>query len=476
MPLKEATFWWGTIVGGTGIYFWVEGGDRLIPGIVLTIVGVLMSLYAVVAHHYPNKFPRPRLWAIAFILSWAALSFDIYERNHPISGWAWLFVAGIAVCATAAIWALSQFLAARLPKTPQLEIFVPTDQGAVGLFHTIRGSVYPPNSDLQVLVIPGDGWWYLQGPVKVNGASWSNRSQFGTPKPIRVGSSFKIVALLGKHVTEERIRELPANVPRSNEVHVRRTHDGDDNEQPAKKSKLKIHRARWGAAQGPQGAEADVTENLIAIAGDALVLDVYYKNPALGDPAPMKLKRLDIDYSYGNEIVNAHVSRWERGDKEISRLVLPEDSEIKRLETELEKAKLRAYPRPVLTVERVFPEGPATSPTVLLKNKIRIILTNHSDRDVCVWTPLWESSDVRADGNPPGSTLQLAKRQWEFDEWENENTCITVPIGHSFRSYIALLPTVGESIYHRFETKIPLGTLVFPVKIDGKLYEIRKNI
>ena len=47
MPLKEATFWWGTIVGGTGIYFWVEGGNRMTTGIILTVVGALMSAYAV---------------------------------------------------------------------------------------------------------------------------------------------------------------------------------------------------------------------------------------------------------------------------------------------------------------------------------------------------------------------------------------------------------------------------------------------
>lgn len=238
-------------------------------------------------------------------------------------------------------------------------------------------------------------------------------------------------------------------------------------------SVLTIHRATWGTGQG---AQTDVTNNLQNLVSEGLSIDVYYENPALGDPAPMKRKRLDVQYSYGNEIKNATISRWERGVGESSRLVLPEDSEIRRLENELEKAKLRSYPHPIFTVEKVIPEGPATSPQVFLKNKIRIILTNHFDREVSVWTPLWESPDVSAEGSPPGSTIQLAKSGWQFDEWEEEKTCITVPVGRSFRSYIALLPTIGESIYRRFETKVPLGTLVFPVKIDGKLYEVRKNI
>lgn len=349
MPLKEATFWFGTLLFANGLYFWTEGGIHLTAGIVLTIVGFLMATYAVVAHHYPDKFPKLRLWVVAFVLSWAAFGYDIYDRHHPTAGWAWLWFAGIAVCAvSAAIWALAQF----------------------------------------------------------------------------------------------------SSVP---------------------ESKLKIHRATWGV----QGAQRDVTNDLAAIARDALVLEVSFRNPALGDPAPNKHKRLDVEYSYGVEISHASVSRW--GDV-TSRFVLPEDTKIKSLEAELEKAKLRTYPLPLFTVEQVKPEGPATSSTVSLKNKVRIILTNHSDKNICVWTPLWESPDVHADGSPPGSTIQLAKREWQFDEWEDEKICVTVPIGRSFRSYVALLPTVEASIYRRYETKIALGTLVFPVKIDGKLYEFRTNI
>ncbi len=83
MPIKEATFWWGTIVGGTGIYFWVQGGDRMTAGIILTFFGVLMSAYAVFAHHYPATLPRLKMWVFALVLTWAALGYDIYDRHHP---------------------------------------------------------------------------------------------------------------------------------------------------------------------------------------------------------------------------------------------------------------------------------------------------------------------------------------------------------------------------------------------------------
>jgi hypothetical protein len=107
------------------------------------------------------------------------------------------------------------------------------------------------------------------------------------------------------------------------------------------------------------------------------------------------------------------------------------------------------FPQPA----RAWPEGPSTSPTVLLKNKVKMILTNHLDRDVCVWTPLWESTEVQAEGSPPGSMIQLAKREWQFDEWEEpEKICVTLPIGRSFRTYVALRPTIGHSISERMRT------------------------
>jgi hypothetical protein len=249
----------------------------------------------------------------------------------------------------------------------------------------------------------------------------------------------------------------------------------------AKTSKLVIHRATWGAAKGP-GPRVDVTDKLVALVRDGLVVEINHQNPALGDPCPGKPKRLDVEYSYGSEVSHAHISRWEGNLSG-----LPEDTHAKWLQGELQKAtlqraidvqnaKLRPYPQTVFTVEKVIPEGPATSPTVSLKNKVRIILTNHSDADVSVWTPVWESPDVHADGDPPGSTIQLAKREWQYDEWGDEQICTTINIGRSFRCYIALKPTIGESIYRRLETKTALGTLVFPVKIHGKLYDIRINI
>jgi len=81
MPFREATFWYGTILFTTGIYFWIVGGDQLTAGIALTVVGLAMSVYAVVAEHY-TSLPKLRVWVALLLLTWVALGYDIYGRHH----------------------------------------------------------------------------------------------------------------------------------------------------------------------------------------------------------------------------------------------------------------------------------------------------------------------------------------------------------------------------------------------------------
>ena len=84
MPVKEATFWYGTILFGTGLYFWVQGGDRMILGIILTLIGLAMSAYAIAAEHLP-KLPKLRLWVALLVITWAALGYDYYDHYHARS-------------------------------------------------------------------------------------------------------------------------------------------------------------------------------------------------------------------------------------------------------------------------------------------------------------------------------------------------------------------------------------------------------
>ena len=93
--------------------------------------------------------------------------------------------------------------------------------------------------------------------------------------------------------------------------------------------KLVIHSALYGAGEI---TDVPVTDRLNAAVRDALVIPVN-NNLISGspDPAPNHPKRLEVTYSYGNP--NRHtVSRPEH-----ARLVLPEDSEIQRLGSELQR-------------------------------------------------------------------------------------------------------------------------------------------
>ncbi|MGA8764076.1 MAG: hypothetical protein WB562_14515 [Candidatus Sulfotelmatobacter sp.] len=105
-------------------------------------------------------------------------------------------------------------------------------------------------------------------------------------------------------------------------------------------SKLIIHWANYRAL--PDGGDTyDVADFLrLIICGDSLVLDIENHNFAIGgknfvphDPLAFKPKRLKLMYSYAGGLATTIV-RYEH-----DRLVLPEDSEIKRATAEIDRAR-----------------------------------------------------------------------------------------------------------------------------------------
>jgi hypothetical protein len=82
MPVKEALFWVGLTVFGTGLYFTVEKGNvRLSYAIMLLVVGALAVVYPVLRHHYPDKkLPAIRAWLLLLIITWCAVGYDVYAR------------------------------------------------------------------------------------------------------------------------------------------------------------------------------------------------------------------------------------------------------------------------------------------------------------------------------------------------------------------------------------------------------------
>ena len=105
---------------------------------------------------------------------------------------------------------------------PTLEILSPFDNEEVGLYEIVRGRVFPPNTNLQVLVFAGDKKWYPQPHVDVKGSTWSVKCQFGSLDSPSSGA-YKIVAVLGNELSEGMwYRDLPSGSIRSNTIQVNR--------------------------------------------------------------------------------------------------------------------------------------------------------------------------------------------------------------------------------------------------------------
>jgi hypothetical protein len=82
MPFKEALFWVGLTVLGTGLFFIVEGGSQQMPlAIAFTVVGVAAVAYSVYAHDNPDKKLRPPVWMALLLCTWLLVGYDIYDRN-----------------------------------------------------------------------------------------------------------------------------------------------------------------------------------------------------------------------------------------------------------------------------------------------------------------------------------------------------------------------------------------------------------
>jgi hypothetical protein len=90
---------------------------------------------------------------------------------------------------------------------------------------------------------------------------------------------------------------------------------------------------------------------------------------------------------------------------------------------------------------------------------------------------MWQSLEVQCQ-LPFGSFLrQEGLKGWKADDWvPQEEESLSVPVGVTFSCWIGLLPPIGESIERRLRTHTSIGTAIFPVKIDGKLYEVPVNL
>jgi hypothetical protein len=145
-------------------------------------------------------------------------------------------------------------------------------------------------------------------------------------------------------------------------------------------SKLVIHSATYRGIQD-NNQVYEVTEFLRAIiSGNGLVFDIENHNFVIGgrnfvpkDPLPFKAKRLLVKYSYAGQLRN--IERYEH-----DRLVLPEDSQIARLEADVQRLRSenKQFARTASVNISLMSENAEFSETADCPLKVRFHLRNDS--------------------------------------------------------------------------------------------------
>lgn len=237
---------------------------------------------------------------------------------------------------------------------------------------------------------------------------------------------------------------------------------------PKKSSKLVIHWANYRAVDG-SGEVCEVGEFLRQIiSGDSLVFDVENHNFVIGDknfvpndPSPFKEKRLQVNYSYGGQ----QATTTER--REHGRLLLPEDSKIKWLASEVDRLKaaqlLPVVPKITTLSYRFVDEAVEGYPL-----KVRIHLRNDSTVTVDLQVHEYRPELVTVKRFPT-EVLQLRLRDSWYPKEHGAGRIALYP-GQQFEAWIA--PDEAKFTKAQVETyRGRIGTLV--LLVNGQHVEIK---
>jgi hypothetical protein len=237
----------------------------------------------------------------------------------------------------------------------------------------------------------------------------------------------------------------------------------------APENTLTIHSAEWIPIQ--RGSSRQVERFIQKQVKEAIVDSVSFRldNSSLGGELPGAKdthKFLKFSYSYGSNAPREIVK------DEYDWLILPEPPFV---EAEEKSAKRYTWPWDVFTVQEKYADL-SSDPNVSHKDKVRLVLTNATGKELNIWTPIWESAEVHAQ-HPFGSRLhKYGPAGWKVKgSWDEGHSCITLAAGESFMCWIGLLEPSGEGIIQRLK-KESTGTAIFPVKIEGKLYHVPVNL
>lgn len=134
----------------------------------------------------------------------------------PTTGWVRFAPLGLLIFA-GFLW-LCQLL---LPSRRTIQILTPLEDEAVPQTREVRGSIWPPEAPLQILVFTDWEWRPQQLPTR-DGASWSTQCYFETSSA--EADSCKIAAISRKVLVVGSVKRLPWwSTTRSNIVRVTRS-------------------------------------------------------------------------------------------------------------------------------------------------------------------------------------------------------------------------------------------------------------
>ena len=225
--------------------------------------------------------------------------------------------------------------------------------------------------------------------------------------------------------------------------------------------KLVIHRAVYAAGLP---TEVSVTDKLQNIVRDSIAITV---DGTLGglipDPAFGVCKRLDVEYSYGSD-TRFPVSRWERPVGEIMRLVLPEDTEVKRIASEVRRLT-PAAPEIRKLSDRVEYDGVAAAAYPL---KLRMHLRNDSTFTVDIQLQEYRPELITLMGFPT-EVFQIRLRDSWYPKDHGAGRIALYP-GQQFEAWIA----PDDSKFNKAQVegyRGRIGTLV--LLVNGQNVEIK---
>jgi hypothetical protein len=144
----------------------------------------------------------------------------------------------------------------------------------------------------------------------------------------------------------------------------------------------------------------------------------------------------------------------------------------------------------IFKIQSLRADYPSTSEEIHFKNKLQVNLQNVTGKVIYVWVPLWESSVVQSQDDPPGSRMfvERSKGSWSASlsqgQWVTQKkpdgtvtNCefcyIRLKPDFTFNCYIGLAPPPSENVDGLLKRRGTIGTLIFPVRIDGAIHEVR---